>query len=358
MNFALSDEQEFLQDAARGALGRVKTVEAAREALDGAALPDLWPLAVEAGWPGLLVSEERGGAGLGAMEAMLVFAELGRVLAAVPLLGHLPATLLLDGTDEAEALASRRAARRVRGRRAPPTWTTDPREGLRRAPAPVLDGGTLTGEVAWVPDAPGADLLVVVCSDGRVRGDRGRRGGGRAALRRHALARPRALRRRAGDRARGRRRGGRLAHGAGADRRRVARSGRGRARDARSPTPRSASRSAARSAPTRRSSTSWWRSCGGSRTRARSCTTRAGPPRTSRTSCRWPRPPSAPSRARRSTTPRARRSPSTAASARPGSTTRRCTSAARSSRAACSAARPARRRRVADELFREAAAAA
>ena len=108
MNFALSDEQQFLQDAARGALGRVKTVEAAREALDGADLPDLWPLAVEAGWPGLLVSEEQGGAGLGAMEAMLVFAELGRVLASVPLLGHLPATLLYS--DASLADGTRRAA--------------------------------------------------------------------------------------------------------------------------------------------------------------------------------------------------------------------------------------------------------
>ena len=108
MNFALSDEQQFLQDAARGALGRVKTVEAAREALDGGELPDLWPLAVEAGWTGMLVSEERGGAGLGAIEAMLVFAELGRVLASVPLLGHLPATLLYQ--DEALADGTLRAA--------------------------------------------------------------------------------------------------------------------------------------------------------------------------------------------------------------------------------------------------------
>ena len=149
MNFALSDEQQFLRDAARGALGRVKTVEAAREGLDGAELPDLWPIAVEAGWPGLLVPEERGGAGLGAIEAMLVFAELGRVLASVPLLGHLPATLLY--ADESLADGTRRAAFVAAE---PTAWTTDPREGLRRARAPVLDGGTLTGEVAWVPDAP------------------------------------------------------------------------------------------------------------------------------------------------------------------------------------------------------------
>ena len=72
MNFALSDEQEFLKEAARGALSRFKTVEAAREALDGGELPDLWPTAQEAGWAGLLISEEHGGAGLFVMEGMSV----------------------------------------------------------------------------------------------------------------------------------------------------------------------------------------------------------------------------------------------------------------------------------------------
>jgi alkylation response protein AidB-like acyl-CoA dehydrogenase len=106
VNFALSDEQEFLKEAARGALSRVKTLEAARDALDGGQLPDLWPMAVEAGWPGLLVSEERGGAGLGVLDAMLVFEELGRVLAGVPLLGHLPATFLLDRGGPPELVAA------------------------------------------------------------------------------------------------------------------------------------------------------------------------------------------------------------------------------------------------------------
>ena len=97
MNFALSDEQEFLREAAHGALSRFKTVEAAREALDKGLgeLPDLWPTAVEAGWPGLLISEEHGGAGLGVFDAMLVAEELGRALAPVPFLGVVPATAIL-----------------------------------------------------------------------------------------------------------------------------------------------------------------------------------------------------------------------------------------------------------------------
>jgi len=173
MNFALTDEQEFLKEAARGALSRFKTVEAAREALDGGELPDLWPTAQEAGWTGLLVSEEHGGAGLYVMEGMLVFSELGRVLAGVGLLGHLPATFLLDRggvADEALANGDTRAAY-VPAR--PPGdvdagWTVDPRIGTTRGDAPrIADDGSVTGEVAWVPDAPGADVLVVVGDDGR-----------------------------------------------------------------------------------------------------------------------------------------------------------------------------------------------
>ena len=65
-------------------------------------------MAVEAGWPGLLVGEEHGGAGLGAFDAMLVAEECGRVLASVPLLGLLPASAILDaaGDESLEAVAS------------------------------------------------------------------------------------------------------------------------------------------------------------------------------------------------------------------------------------------------------------
>ncbi|HKH16775.1 MAG TPA: acyl-CoA dehydrogenase family protein [Solirubrobacteraceae bacterium] len=174
MNFALSDEQEFLKEAARSALSRVKTVEAARSALDGAALPDLWPTAVEAGWPGLLVSEANGGAELSALEAMLVFEELGRVLASVPLLGHLPATFLLDRSGAADLVAAlaRGETRAAFVPARPPSdlgegWTVEPAIGMTRAPAPSCSGGKVTGAVSWVPDAPGAEHLVVVLDDGR-----------------------------------------------------------------------------------------------------------------------------------------------------------------------------------------------
>lgn len=186
MNFELSDEQVFLQEAARDALGRVRTVEAAREALEGAALPDLWPTASQAGWTGLLIGDAHGGAGLGALDAMLVLIECGRVLAGVPLLGHLPATALLDADGQHPKLLAALAAGDERAAFVPlrpgddrdSAWTAEPRAGKRRAPAPAVgglaagedDGGrydvTVSGEVAWVPDAPGAGTLVVLALDG------------------------------------------------------------------------------------------------------------------------------------------------------------------------------------------------
>src|SRR3954454_24541685 len=112
MNLSLSDEQEFLREAARGTLSRTNYVEAAREALDGGELPDVWPLAKEVGWPGLLVAEDHGGAGLAPFDAMLVMTETGRVIAPVPLLGHLVGSWLLDrgGYDDIEAVARGRGA--------------------------------------------------------------------------------------------------------------------------------------------------------------------------------------------------------------------------------------------------------
>jgi len=179
VNLELTDEQTFLRDAARDALSRVKTVAAAREALeDASALSDLWPTAREAGWAGLLVREDHGGAGLSAFDAMLVMAEAGRVLAGIELLGHLPASALLDAAADARVAAVAEGDLRACFVAARPPgegedrWTVEPRSGSVRVEAPVLSGdGTLSGSVAWVPDAPDADVYVVVAvsdADGSV----------------------------------------------------------------------------------------------------------------------------------------------------------------------------------------------
>ncbi len=177
MNFALTDEQMLLREAARGSLARVKTIEAARTALeDPASLPDLWPMAVEAGWPGVLIDEEHGGAGLGGFDALLVAEECGRVLASVPLLGLLPATAILNaaGDSSLQAIAAGELRPVYLPARPPGElvagWTVEPAAGFARAGAPSVSGDgdevTVDGRVAWVPDAPGADALVVVGVDG------------------------------------------------------------------------------------------------------------------------------------------------------------------------------------------------
>ena len=178
MNFELSDEQRALQEAARGTLSRHKTVEAARDALDGGERLDLWDAAREVGWPGLLISEDHGGAGLGALDAMLVMSECGRVLASVPLLGHVPATAVLDVAEGQEDLLTALAEGEKRAAfvgAQPPgdlddAWTVDSVRGHARPDAPRAevdgDDATVSGTVGWVPDAPGADVLVVTAVDG------------------------------------------------------------------------------------------------------------------------------------------------------------------------------------------------
>lgn len=179
MNFELTDEQTMLREAAIDALGREATVAAAREAADGADRLDLWPVAVEAGWSGLLVAEERGGAGLGLFDAMLVLEQCGRSLASAGLIGHLAATLVLEraarrGDEMASEAVERAAAGEVRAAMllaSPPigegSWSiagANPSTGPRQLP--LIDSGSISGEAGFVIDAPGADLLIVPALDG------------------------------------------------------------------------------------------------------------------------------------------------------------------------------------------------
>jgi alkylation response protein AidB-like acyl-CoA dehydrogenase len=182
MNFELSDEQVMLRDAAAAALARSDGVAAARAARDGAPLPDLWPVAREAGWPGLLIPDAWGGAGLQLFDAMLVLQQCGRRLGGAGLLGHLCATLLLGraarrGDAAAAALLPELAggARRASMVLAEPPrsgggWEVDaPGTAVRRQAPPrmVREGGRslVTGSAGYQPDAAGADLLVVAAVD-------------------------------------------------------------------------------------------------------------------------------------------------------------------------------------------------
>jgi alkylation response protein AidB-like acyl-CoA dehydrogenase len=159
---ALSDEQEFLADAAAGILARESTLAAAREALDTRVAPPLWEVATGAGWPGLLIGEDADGAGLGLYDALLVLEACGAVLADARLLGHLPACGLLESANAEIGLRRSLASGEQRAA------LVDGLLGYRGAPLrarPDGDAVQLDGTVRGVLDAPGADVLVVIGID-------------------------------------------------------------------------------------------------------------------------------------------------------------------------------------------------
>lgn len=119
----------------------------------------LWrSLAVDLGCAGLVVPEERGGAGASFREAAVVLEELGRAVAPVPFLGSavIATTALLDaGADEllGEVASGARTAALV------VPFSTAP--GAAFPGAVRADGDRLTGTVSSVADALPADLFVV-----------------------------------------------------------------------------------------------------------------------------------------------------------------------------------------------------
>jgi alkylation response protein AidB-like acyl-CoA dehydrogenase len=160
MHTVLSDEQALLAESAAGILARHDTVARAREALDGVPVPSLWESAIQAGWPGLLVGEDADGADLGASEAMLVAQACGAALADVGLLGHLPATVLLEN---ASADPDLRAAVAAGEQRAAFVDASSHEVRSRGSNGSLV----LDGAASAVLDAPSADLLVVTAPSER-----------------------------------------------------------------------------------------------------------------------------------------------------------------------------------------------
>ena len=111
MNFDFSDDQNILRDGVRKFLTQESPVSAARHAIDtgGTHAEAAWQGLAGLGVTALMLPEECGGIGLGALELCVVAEEVGRQLGALPL----ASTLYLAG----QALLLRRAGRAT-GRRA------------------------------------------------------------------------------------------------------------------------------------------------------------------------------------------------------------------------------------------------
>jgi alkylation response protein AidB-like acyl-CoA dehydrogenase len=169
MNFDFNDEQRAIKDAAREMLAsRYPMAEVRRlaEEEDGRGFTDeQWDQLVELGWPGIIVSEELGGQGLGMVELVILQEELGYALAPTPFLSNACAELVLQAAGD-DAQRERWLKPLAAGERRGTLALLD--EDAEHAMCPTIEAqdGRLTGVKVAVPDAASADLLVVNGSDG------------------------------------------------------------------------------------------------------------------------------------------------------------------------------------------------
>jgi alkylation response protein AidB-like acyl-CoA dehydrogenase len=103
VDFDLSEDQREIKRVARDLLSARSTMARVREAAEARRYDDaLWRELVALGWPGIAVSQARGGQGLGIVELAVLLEELGYACAAVPLLSTAVAAAVIDrhGDDE------------------------------------------------------------------------------------------------------------------------------------------------------------------------------------------------------------------------------------------------------------------
>jgi acyl-CoA dehydrogenase len=168
MSLILSEEQAMLKEAADGFLAETAPIAHLRKLRDArdpdGVSRDLWRAFGEMGFAGVVIPEEHGGSGLGAVEAGVVAEALGRTLTPSPFLGSgvLSATVLKGGS------AAQQGAwlPRIAAGEAIVALAVD--EGPKHAPAKMAtrakrsgNGFRLTGAKGFVLDGHVADALIV-----------------------------------------------------------------------------------------------------------------------------------------------------------------------------------------------------
>jgi alkylation response protein AidB-like acyl-CoA dehydrogenase len=97
MDLGLTDDQREIQRTARELLAERAKPERVREYAEAGRTDErLWGELCELGWPGIAISEENGGQGLGRVELSILCEELGRAVAPVPFLGSVLASTLIE----------------------------------------------------------------------------------------------------------------------------------------------------------------------------------------------------------------------------------------------------------------------
>jgi alkylation response protein AidB-like acyl-CoA dehydrogenase len=184
MDFDLTDDQKEIKRVAKELLAARSSFAKVREAAEASEYDDaLWQELRELGWPGIAVSEEHGGQGLGAVELAVLLEELGYACAATPYLSTAVAAAVIQtaGTPEQQA---RWLPELASGESTAAIGTADlMADGVGAAVAVVIDGPD-----AFLIESPQAEALTTIDSTRRyatVTGD-GESLGSNAAARIHA----------------------------------------------------------------------------------------------------------------------------------------------------------------------------
>jgi alkylation response protein AidB-like acyl-CoA dehydrogenase len=102
MDFGFTDDQREIQRTARDLLAERATPARVREHAEARTTDEsLWRELSELGWPGIAISEQHGGQGLGQIELSILCEELGRTLAPVPFLACAMAAAVIEHAEEA-----------------------------------------------------------------------------------------------------------------------------------------------------------------------------------------------------------------------------------------------------------------
>ena len=180
MPLVLTEEQSMLRDSARGLISDkapVAHLRSLRDTKDATGFSrELWKAFAGMGFTGLLVPENFGGSGLGAVEAGVVMEEIGRTLMPSPFLSTavLAASALVRGGSDAQKAAY---LPKISDGSLLAALAVD--EGAKHRPLQIKlqavrsgNGFKLSGSKAFVVDGHTADLLIVAARTGGSAGER------------------------------------------------------------------------------------------------------------------------------------------------------------------------------------------
>jgi alkylation response protein AidB-like acyl-CoA dehydrogenase len=180
MALVLTEEQSMLRDSARGLISDkapVSHLRHLRDSKDATGFSrDLWATFAEMGFAGLLVPEEFGGSGLGAVEAGIVMEEIGRTLMPSPFLST--AVLAVSALSRGGSAAQKSEhLPKISAGSLLAALAVD--EGPKHRPLQISlqavrsgNGFKLNGAKSFVVDGHTADLLIVAARTAGHAGER------------------------------------------------------------------------------------------------------------------------------------------------------------------------------------------